>query len=37
MLGGVLNSSIVVLAKHLYGRPVGNEGNLKTEIVDVNG
>ena len=35
VLAGVLNSSFAVLSKHLYGRPVGNEGNLKTEIVDV--
>ncbi len=34
-LGGVLNSSFVVMAKHFYGRPVGVEGNLKTEVVDV--
>jgi len=33
---GILNSSIVLLAKYLYGRPVGVEGNLKTEVVDVN-
>jgi hypothetical protein len=32
----VLNSSIVLLSKHLYGRPVGVESNLKTEVVDVN-
>lgn len=32
----VLNSTIVLLAKQLFGRPVGVEGNLKTEIVDVN-
>lgn len=36
VLAGVLNSSIVVLSKHQYGRPVGVEGNLKTEVVDVN-
>jgi hypothetical protein len=34
--GGVLNSSWVVLSKFQYGRPVGVEGNLKTEVVDVN-
>lgn len=34
--GAVLNSTIVMLAKQLYGRPVGVEGNLKTEIVDMN-
>lgn len=35
MVAGILNSSLVVLAKFLYGRPVGVEGNLKTEVVDV--
>jgi hypothetical protein len=34
--GAVLNSSLVVLMKHLYGRPMGREGNLKTEVIDVN-
>lgn len=34
-LAGILNSSWVVLAKFLFGRPVGNEGNLKTEVIDV--
>lgn len=34
-LGGMLNSSWVVLSKFQYGRPVGVEGNLKTEVVDV--
>jgi hypothetical protein len=34
-LGGILNSTWVVLSKFLYGRPVGVEGNLKTEVVDV--
>jgi hypothetical protein len=34
-LAGILNSTFVVLSKFLYGRPVGNEGNLKTEVVDV--
>jgi hypothetical protein len=34
-LGGVLNSTWVVLSKFQYGRPVGVEGNLKTEVVDV--
>jgi hypothetical protein len=33
---GILNSSVVILAKYLYGRPVGVEGNLKTEVVDIN-
>jgi len=32
----VLNSTVGLLAKQLYGRPVGVESNLKTEIVDVN-
>jgi hypothetical protein len=35
LLAGILNSSFVVLSKFLYGRPVGNEGNLKTEVIDV--
>ncbi len=35
VLAGVLNSSWSVLAKFQFGRPVGNEGNLKTEVVDV--
>lgn len=35
VLAGVLNSSLAVLSKHQYGRPVGNEGALKTEVVDV--
>ncbi len=34
-LAGILNSSWVVLSKFQYGRPVGVEGNLKTEVVDV--
>ncbi|MFH0910473.1 MAG: N-6 DNA methylase [Planctomycetota bacterium] len=33
-LAGCLNSSFVVLSKFQYGRPVGVEGNLKTEVVD---
>ncbi len=36
VLAGILNSTLVVLAKHQYGRPVGVEGNLKTEVIDVN-
>lgn len=36
VLAGILNSSIVILSKYQYGRPVGVEGNLKTEVVDVN-
>jgi len=34
LLAGVLNSSWVVLSKFQYGRPVGVEGNLKTEVID---
>jgi hypothetical protein len=33
-LMGVLNSTIVGLFKHFYGRYAGSEGTLKTEIVD---
>lgn len=36
LLGGVLNSSLVALLKFLFGRPVGREGSLDTEVVDVN-
>lgn len=36
VLGGILNSTFVVLSKHQFGRPVGVEGNLKTEVIDVN-
>jgi hypothetical protein len=35
VLGGILNSTVVTLSKFQYGRPVGVEGNLKTEVVDV--
>lgn len=35
-MAGILNSSLVVLSKFQYGRPVGVEGNLKTEVVDAN-
>lgn len=35
VLAGILNSTWVVLSKFQYGRPVGVEGNLKTEVVDV--
>lgn len=35
-MAGILNSTWVVLSKYQYGRPVGVEGNLKTEVVDVN-
>ncbi len=34
LLAGILNSTWVVLSKYQYGRPVGVEGNLKTEVVD---
>ena len=34
-LAGILNSTWVVLSKFQYGRPVGVEGNLKTEVIDV--
>ena len=34
-LTAMLNSTLVILAKHQFGRPVGVEGNLKTEVVDV--
>ncbi|MBM4035034.1 MAG: SAM-dependent methyltransferase [Planctomycetes bacterium] len=36
LLGGILNSTFVALSKYQFGRPVGVEGDLKTEIVDVN-
>lgn len=35
-LTAILNSTLAVLSKYQFGRPVGNEGNLKTEIVDVS-
>jgi hypothetical protein len=35
-LGAVLNSTLVGLFKTFYGRYAGTEGNLKTEVVDVN-
>lgn len=35
-LNGVLNSTLSILSKTISGRPVGVEGNLKTEVVDVN-
>ena len=34
-LWAALNSSIAVLSKHQYGRPAGIEGNLDTDVVDV--
>ncbi|MCL4874806.1 N-6 DNA methylase [bacterium] len=36
VMAGILNSSIAILSKFQFGRPVGVEGNLKTEVVDVN-
>ena len=36
ILWAVLNSTVAVLAKHQFGRAAGVEGNLKTEVVDVN-
>ena len=36
LLWAVLNSTVVALAKHQFGRAAGIEGNLKTEVVDVN-
>ncbi len=34
--GGILNSSWVLMASLQYGRPVGNEGNWSTMVVDAN-
>ena len=34
LLAALLNSSVVALSKHQYGRLAGREGNLKTEVVD---
>ena len=36
LLWAVLNSTVVALSKHQFGRAAGVEGNLKTEVVDVN-
>jgi len=36
VLAAVLNSTLVGLFKSYYGRYAGTEGNLKTEVVDVN-
>lgn len=36
VLWAILNSTIAALVKQQYGRPAGVEGNLKTEVVDVN-
>lgn len=35
MLVAILNSTVIVLFKHQFGRIMGIEGNLKTEVVDV--
>jgi hypothetical protein len=35
VFAGILNSTVVALSKHQFGRFMGREGNLKTEIVDV--
>lgn len=35
VIGGILNSTWVILSKYQFGRPVGVEGNLKTEVIDV--
>lgn len=35
-LSAILNSTLVAMFKHLYGRWAGAEGNLKTEVIDVN-
>lgn len=34
-MAGILNSSFALLSKFQYGRPVGVEGNLDTEVIDV--
>jgi len=36
LLAAALNSTPVALFKFLYGRPVGREGSLDTEVIDVN-
>lgn len=36
LLAGILNSTLVGLIKIYFGRYAGTEGNLKTEVVDVN-
>jgi hypothetical protein len=36
VMAGILNSTVTVLSKYQFGRPVGVEGNLKTEVIDVN-
>lgn len=36
ILSAILNSTLVALMKTYYGRYAGTEGNLKTEVIDVN-
>ena len=36
LIWAILNSTVVALSKHQFGRAAGVEGNLKTEVVDVN-
>ena len=36
LVWAALNSTMVALSKHQFGRAAGIEGNLKTEVVDVN-
>jgi hypothetical protein len=36
VLVGILNSTLIGLFKTFYGRFAGTEGNLKTEVIDVN-
>ena len=36
ILAAILNSTLVALTKFYFGRFAGTEGNLKTEVVDVN-
>lgn len=36
VLTAVANSNLVAIFKTFYGRYAGTEGNLKTEVVDVN-
>ena len=36
LLWATLNSTVAALSKHQFGRAAGVEGNLKTEVVDVN-
>ena len=36
VLVAILNSTLIGLFKTFYGRFAGTEGNLKTEVVDVN-